>query len=352
MDNKWIAHVSSEFFEIWKDRLNINQSDEVKSLGHNFYLINFSKFNYKDLSSSIFSRYWLPVEYMWPTKVLQKGFVEKCTQGILKKFSNYSIDNVIAFSMDRSKNKLSSNLRGRILQLFIENNIIKNENNHIQEWTKNPINQPINNKILSVFVTDNCVYAGVTLINVTESFFGGGRHYVGVSQSQIASRAASKCVEAFEYLKLKNYNFSHSLKWIELGAAPGGVTFELAKRGCEVWAVDKANLHEELLKNSRVHFFKIDARDFSPKVKVDGIFCDLNGPAKISADICSQKTSFLNDDGLIIFTYKIHTVSEFNFEFEYIINLFKSKNNDFLFAKHLYNNKQEITIFFKKVKNI
>jgi len=336
------------FFPVWKARLNIVNDDDIKSIGNHFYTVKFpSPPSPQFLSQSIFSRYWVPVEYMWPTNSTEKGFIEKCAQGVSKKFDKMEFHNIIVFSIDRKKQSLASNLRGRLLQILKENMSRFSSEKAIQEWTKNPSAQPSHHKVLIVTISDKCIWAGICPLNVAGSVFGGGRHYVGVSSSNIASRAAAKLVEAIEFLKLKNVDAITPKKWLELGAAPGGITHELAYRKNEVWAVDKADLEGEIAHNPLVHFYKMDAREFKVKEVFDSIFCDLNGPAHLSAEICSQKAPYLSKKGIIIHTFKIHHIQDFESELKYILQAFEKQKCSFIAARHLYNNKQEITLFFK-----
>lgn len=348
-NNLWIAHVAKDFFSLWQNRLQLTDEKNIKAIGHNFYIVTFpSPPSEKMLSHSIFSRYWLPIDYMWPTKPSEKGFIEKCAQGLAKKFSQKEFQNIIVFSIDRKQQSLASNLRGRLLQTLKENITLFSSEKLIQEWTKNPSSQPSHNKILIVTLSDKCIWAGICPIDIAGSIFGGGRHYVSVSNAIIASRAASKFVESIEFLKLKNISIDQHKKWLELGAAPGGITYELTQRNKEVWAIDKSDLSEEILKSPLVHFHKMDARDFKSHIIFDAIFCDLNGPARLSGQVCSEKTSLLKKHGLVIHTFKIHSISDFEDDFKYIVTLFENKKNSFIAARHLYNNKQEITLFFEK----
>lgn len=122
-DNKlWISHVANEFFPIWEKRLELIDDIVIKPISNNFYSIQFpSPPNINVIQNSIFSRYWFSVDYMWPTKTNEKGFIEKCAQGITKKFLQNDFQNIIVFSADRKQQTLASNLRGRLLQTLKEN---------------------------------------------------------------------------------------------------------------------------------------------------------------------------------------------------------------------------------------
>ena len=61
------------------------------------------------------------------------------------------------------------------------------------------------------------------------------------------------------------------------------------------------------------------------KINFDSIFCDLNGPADISAEICSDKSSLLKKDGIIIHTIKVHSVADFENDFQKVKSIFKQK---------------------------
>ncbi|KAB8029804.1 SAM-dependent methyltransferase [Fluviispira multicolorata] len=345
----WLAHVAKEFFPAWQDRLNRSEKQTIKSLGHNFYSVQFSSTPTRGyLSESIFSRYWLPVQYMWPTKCEEKGYIEKCAQGLLAKFKDKNFGNVVVFSLDRKQQKLASNLRGRILQVFSAKLKEKSPTKLLTEWTKKPVLQPIYNQTLIVAISDKCTWAGLSTPSEAGSFFAGGRRYVGVSNESIASRAAAKFVEATESLQLSGIKTDNAKKWLELGAAPGGITHELIEKKCEVWAVDKADMDEDIVENPLVHFYKIDAREFKVRMTFDALMCDLNGPAFLSAKICSEKTSLLRKGGIIIHTLKIHSANEFEKDYELTLKEFALQNCQFLYARHLYNNKQEVTLFFKK----
>ncbi|WP_186647269.1 SAM-dependent methyltransferase [Fluviispira vulneris] len=345
----WLAHVAKDFFPTWQNRLNLTEKNIIKPLGHNFYSVQFNSTPTRGfLSDTLFSRYWLPVHYMWPTKCEEKGFIEKCAQGLLAKFKDKNFNNVVVFSLDRKQQKLASNLRGRILQVFSEKLKEKSPAKLLTGWTKKPILQPIYNQTLIVAISDKCTWAGLSTPSEAGSFFAGGRRYVGVSNESIASRAAAKFVEAAESLQLSGLKIENAKKWLELGAAPGGITHELVEKKCEVWAVDKADLDEEIAENPLVHFYQMDARDFKINMNFDALMCDLNGPANISAKICSDKTSLLKKDGIVIFTLKIHISENFEKDYEQALKEFSLKNCQFLYGRHLYNNKQEITLFFKK----
>lgn len=69
--------------------------------------------------------------------------------------------------------------------------------------------------------------------------------------------------------------FSGDRTAVDLGAAPGGWTFELSRRGMRVIAVDNASVDPDLLASGRVSHVRANAFDYNPSRKVDWLCCDV-----------------------------------------------------------------------------
>ncbi len=87
------------------------------------------------------------------------------------------------------------------------------------------------------------------------------------------------------YLKLEDmflwsgYKYKPGLTAIELGSAPGGVSYALLKRGFKVVGVDSGDMDDICLNNPGFKFLKMSVRDIRKKFigpDVDILFCDLN----------------------------------------------------------------------------
>ncbi|MGY3803793.1 SAM-dependent methyltransferase [Pigmentibacter ruber] len=349
--NSWLVHVAKNFFPVWENllKLQLKSSLEIKKISNDFYLITAGdSFLAEKLLNSIFVKFAMPVEYMWPTKLEQKGIIEKCAQGLFAKFKDQSFLNAVVFSVERKNQTLASNIRGRLLQVLDTQNQIDRKKAERIKWTKNPTTQHPEQKNLIVAISEKCIWAGILSPKLSGSYFAGGRRYVSTGSEDTASRAAAKFVEAAELMNLNGFKLPEKSNYLELGAAPGGITSELVNRQNHVWAVDKALLDKKLLQNPLVHFINKDAREYRPDLQFSCIVCDMNGPALISAEICAGFIQNLENKGYVIFTYKIHNISDFGTEFEKIVNTFKKKNAKILFARQLYNNKQEVTLFLMK----
>lgn len=66
-------------------------------------------------------------------------------------------------------------------------------------------------------------------------------------------------------------------KCLEIGASPGGWTWVLAQLGCEIWAIDRSPLAENLMSFPKVHFKSGDAFAASPPdyPQVNWVFSDI-----------------------------------------------------------------------------
>ena len=75
---------------------------------------------------------------------------------------------------------------------------------------------------------------------------------------------------------------------VDLGAAPGGWTWQMVKRGIRVTAVDNGPMKGVLANHPLVQHLRQDGFKFSPPKKVDWLICDMvEKPAKVATLIGS-----------------------------------------------------------------
>ncbi|NOY45661.1 MAG: 23S rRNA (cytidine(2498)-2'-O)-methyltransferase RlmM [Deltaproteobacteria bacterium] len=127
-----------------------------------------------------------------------------------------------------------------------------------------------------------------------------GRFWVGVSDPRNSSpwpggiarlmvpagapsRSARKVEEALHVL-LTEHERQKALKpgrrVVDLGAAPGGWSWQFARRGLLVTAVDNARLASEVLETGLVDHVRADGFRFRPDRPVDWMVCDMVKPAE------------------------------------------------------------------------
>ena len=100
------------------------------------------------------------------------------------------------------------------------------------------------------------------------------------------SRSTLKLAEAFVvFLDGRELELLRpGMRAVDLGAAPGGWTWQLAQRGMRITAVDNGPLKGEVRDDPLVTHVRVDGLSFLPKRPVDWMVCDIAGqPSRIAA---------------------------------------------------------------------
>ncbi len=120
------------------------------------------------------------------------------------------------------------------------------------------------------------------------------------------SRSTLKLAEAFQVFLGDNQAqaLQPDMRAVDLGAAPGGWTWQLMGRGIRVTAVDNADLKGDLVDNAMVKHMRMDGFKYSPRVSVDWMVCDMvESPSRIARLVA---TWLVNDWArYIIFNLKL-----------------------------------------------
>ena len=136
-------------------------------------------------------------------------------------------------------------------------------------------------------------------------FFVGGRAcHVGVSSiansapwpmgitrlkmpAGAPSRSTLKLAEAFMQFA-PGRTFEPGLSAVDLGASPGGWTWQLVRRGFHVVAVDNGPMDAALMDSGQVKHRRTDGFHFEPPDPVDWMVCDMvESPSRIAALVSS-----------------------------------------------------------------
>ncbi|CBL44784.1 Predicted SAM-dependent methyltransferase [gamma proteobacterium HdN1] len=100
------------------------------------------------------------------------------------------------------------------------------------------------------------------------------------------SRSTLKLEEAFHVLLGRRSDAlpRPNQRAVDLGAAPGGWTWQLIQRGVKVIAVDNGPLAPQVMEEGRVLHLREDAFAFKPQQPVDWMVCDVvETPARVAA---------------------------------------------------------------------
>lgn len=139
-----------------------------------------------------------------------------------------------------------------------------------------PAIAPRNRKRLHVFLPDGATaYVG---ISIGES---GSPWPMGIARLKMPhaapSRSTLKLAEALiTFLgDGENARLRAGMRAVDLGAAPGGWTWQLAQRGLRVTAVDNGFLKGEVAGDPLVTHLRCDGLKYRPKRQVDWVTCDI-----------------------------------------------------------------------------
>jgi len=99
------------------------------------------------------------------------------------------------------------------------------------------------------------------------------------------SRSTLKLEEAFLFFLGENpKSLRPGMKAVDLGAAPGGWTWQLVKRSIRVVAVDNGAMDRELMDSGIVEHVRTDGFRYLPPKPVDWLVCDMvEQPSRIAA---------------------------------------------------------------------
>ena len=164
------------------------------------------------------------------------------------------------------------------------------------------------------------------------------------------SRSTLKMDEAIRWFlstEQRSRLFKSGMTAVDLGAAPGGWTWQLVQRGCLVTAIDNGPMDDALMKTGMVEHLKTDAFTYMPEKRVDWLVCDMaERPLHVSRLMARWFTSKKCNNA--IFNLKLPMKKRLAAVNECIELIRKSLSSSGLTfsiqAKHLYHDREEITV--------
>lgn len=204
------------------------------------------------------------------------------------------------------------------------------------------------------FIAPGCCYTGYSYSTNNSPF------YMGIPRlkfpSDAPSRSTLKLEEAFHiFIPREEWEerLASGMKAVDLGACPGGWTYQLVQRSMMVHAVDNGPMAQSLLDTGQVRHHQIDGFKFQPISKnITWLVCDMvEKPAKVAA---------LMTDWLLngwcretIFNLKLPMKKRYE-EVTHILEKMRAqlKENDInvlIQAKQLYHDREEVTVHVWRV---
>ncbi len=335
----WMIQLGSETKDLWEREFlqSISLKNAPVTLGRDFYSISLNEAaNARDLLKTIFPRWICPILHQWPVNPRSEKFVERACSGIQNKLG-LEWQNLQVLSATPELKKVVTGIKGRLLQL-----------------KDNSENTAASNKsILVILVHPKGLLAGLCGEKLElGSGYAGGLGFLkeksahsDTDESQArTSRAGGKISEVLAMLEELKISSKEYPNWLELGAAPGGMTEELARWGASVTAVDLAELSPLVKKNKKVTHLKINADELRTADHYDAILCDMNGPTANSAKIVAKLIPTLSSGSLIIHTLKVTSFETLKAMIQLVERIFTENGAKIIAIRHLFHNRKEVTV--------
>ena len=174
--------------------------------------------------------------------------------------------------------------------------------------------------------------------------------------AEAPSRSTMKLAEAIEVFMDRSEQtriLKSGMQAVDLGAAPGGWTWQLVKRGIRVTAVDNGPMKGVLINHPLVQHLKQDGFKYAPRKAVDWLVCDMvEKPSKVATLIAAWFAAGWCKHA--IFNLKLpmkQRVAALDSALGGIRKQLDEEGINYrMIAKQLYHDREEVTVFLTKTK--
>ncbi len=174
--------------------------------------------------------------------------------------------------------------------------------------------------------------------------------------AEAPSRSTLKLAEAIEVFMDRSEQtrlLRQGMTAVDLGAAPGGWTWQLVRRGIRVTAVDNGPMKGVLANHPLVQHLKQDGFKYAPRKAVDWLVCDMvDKPSKVAALVGEWFAAGLCKHA--IFNLKLPMKQRLVALDSALGGIRKRLDeegiNYRMMAKQLYHDREEVTVFLTKIK--
>jgi len=171
------------------------------------------------------------------------------------------------------------------------------------------------------------------------------------------SRSTMKLAEAIEVFMDRSEQtrlLRQGMQAVDLGAAPGGWTWQLVKRGIRVTAVDNGPMKGVLLNHPLVQHLKQDGFKYAPSKAVDWLVCDMvEKPSRVAELIGAWFAAGWCKHA--IFNLKLpmkQRVAALDSALGGIRKWLDEEGINYrMMAKQLYHDREEVTVFLTRTKH-
>ncbi len=213
-----------------------------------------------------------------------------------------------------------------------------------------------NRPVLHVmFLSNNAAYVGFSYS------FNNSPYPMGILRLRMPgdapSRSTLKLDEAFHVFvpeDEREERVASGMKAVDLGACPGGWTYQLVRRGMFVQAIDNGPMDDKLMDSGQVKHFREDGFKFRPERRnIHWLVCDMvEKPARVTNLMIDWAVNdFVKE---IIFNLKLPMKKRFDCVYENL-DMIREELSQYgvkfeLKAKHLYHDREEVTVHIRVLR--
>jgi 23S rRNA (cytidine2498-2'-O)-methyltransferase len=216
------------------------------------------------------------------------------------------------------------------------------------------VQNPLRPVIHVFFINNNSCYVGYSLSQNNSPF------YMGIPRlkfpTDAPSRSTLKLEEAFHiFIPYEEWDerLKGGMNAVDLGACPGGWTYQLVKRCMMVYAIDNGAMNEKLMETGQVKHYREDGFKFVPKKhNIYWLVCDMvEKPAKVTELIAKWLINGWCREA--IFNLKLPMKKRYE-EVKQSLQLLNDELNNKkinvqIQAKQLYHDREEVTVHVQRI---
>ncbi|MGE4801723.1 23S rRNA (cytidine(2498)-2'-O)-methyltransferase RlmM [Yersinia hibernica] len=204
------------------------------------------------------------------------------------------------------------------------------------------------------FIAPGCCYVGYSYSNNNSPF------YMGIPRlkfpSDAPSRSTLKLEEAFHvFIPADEWEerLASGMHAVDLGACPGGWTYQLVQRSMMVQAIDNGSMAQSLMDTGQVTHHRVDGFKYEPtRSNIYWLVCDMvEKPAKVTQLIIKWLVNGWCREA--IFNLKLPMKKRFEVVAENLgmidEQLKENGINAHIHAKQLYHDREEVTVHVRRI---
>ncbi|MCH8537557.1 MAG: 23S rRNA (cytidine(2498)-2'-O)-methyltransferase RlmM [Alkalimonas sp.] len=169
------------------------------------------------------------------------------------------------------------------------------------------------------------------------------------------SRSTLKLEEAFLTFipeSERDKRLASGMNAVDLGASPGGWTYQLVRRSMMVIAIDNGPMEQSLMDSGQVKHYQVDGFKFEPQKKnIYWLVCDMiEQPNRVTDRICDWLISGWCQE--TIFNLKLPMKKRYDVVSQSMDHIHQRLQgagiNYHIQAKHLYHDREEVTVHIQR----